>query len=136
MKSARLIMIVDDDKNDRFFFKTSLEEIAPGIECIEARNGHMALAILQSHSPLPDFIFLDSKMPGMSGLECLQEIKKDERLKHIPVIMFSGAFTRQQKLDYSESGAALTLQKTFDFSQLPETIQKAVEIVKANAIYQ
>jgi hypothetical protein len=50
--------------------------------------------------------------------------------------MFSGAFTRRQKLDYSESGAAYSLQKTFDFVQLPEAIQKAIGIVRANAIYQ
>jgi CheY-like chemotaxis protein len=128
-------MIVDDHQSDRFFFKTSLQEISPGIECIEARNGHMALAILRDNAILPDFIFIDSNMPGMSGLECLQQIKNDERLKHIPVIMFSGAFTRQQKLDNSESGAAYSLQKTFDFVQLPEAIQKAIEIVRASAIY-
>jgi DNA-binding NtrC family response regulator len=132
----KIVMIVDDDKNDRFFFKTSLQEIDDSIECIEARNGIVALELLHNTSWLPDFIFLDSNMPEMSGKECLNEIKKDERLWHIPVIMFSGAFSIQQAAENIVSGAAYSLTKSVDFTEMPEAIKRVMELVKAEAIYK
>jgi DNA-binding NtrC family response regulator len=131
----KIVMIIDDDNNDRFFFKTSLTEIDESIQCIEARNAMVALPILQHTRYLPDFIFLDSNMPGMSGMECLKAIKKDARLEHIPVIMYSGSFNPQQTLQHTELGAAYSLTKSLDFTELPDAIKKVMEIVHANAIY-
>jgi CheY-like chemotaxis protein len=136
MKSSKIVMIIDDNQHDRFFFKTSIKELAPGIDCIEARNGEMAIVVLQNSSRLPDFIFLDSNMPGMNGLECLKRIKQDSRLSHIPIIMFSGAFTNKQTIDNRNSGAAYSLIKSADLDYLPEEILQAIDIVRANAIYQ
>jgi CheY-like chemotaxis protein len=136
MKPPKLVMIVDDDKSDRFFFRTSLEEIDPSIACVEAGSGIAALETLRGAHWLPDYIFLDANMTGMSGIECLKEIKKDERLSNIPVIMYSGAFSTQETVESYASGAAYTLTKTADFNELPETIKKAMDIVKANAIYK
>jgi CheY-like chemotaxis protein len=135
-KLPKLVLIVDDDKSDRFFFKTSLEEIDPTMECVEARNGIVALEMLHDAHWLPDYIFLDANMPGMSGMECLREIKKDMRLSHIPVIMYSGSFSTQQQIENIESGASYSLAKSADFTQLPEVIKKAIDIVQANAIYR
>jgi len=130
-----LILIVDDDKNDRFFFKASLHEIDDSIECVEARNGLVALEMLYDAYWLPDYIFLDANMPGISGKECLQQIKKDRRLKNIPVIMYSGAFSPEQAIENRESGAAYSLTKSANFTELPAIIKKAMDIVKAEALY-
>jgi CheY-like chemotaxis protein len=129
------IMIVDDDKNDRFFFRTSLEEIDPSINCIEARNGFVAIAHLQNTILLPDFIFLDENMPGMNGAECLSQLKQDIRLKNIPIIMYSGSFNPNAAAENSEAGADYFLSKPDDFTELPDAIKKAMEIVHANAVY-
>jgi len=58
--------------------------------CVATANGKEALLYLKSteHS-IPDFIFLDISMPGLSGRECLEEIKRHHRLKSAPVIMFT-----------------------------------------------
>jgi CheY-like chemotaxis protein len=130
----KMVMIIDDDRNDRFFFKTSLNEIDPSIECLEARNCMVALAMLEHADWLPDFIFLDSFMPGMSGAECLQELKKDARLWQIPIIMYSSSFSTAQRAQNIEMGAAHSLPKSADFMELPESIKKAMEIVKVEAI--
>jgi CheY-like chemotaxis protein len=136
MKLPKLILIVDDDKSDRFFFKTSLQDIDPTIECVEARNGIVALEMLRDAHWLPDYIFLDANMPGMSGQECLQQIKNDMRLRNIPVIMYSGFFTPDQIIENILSGAAYSLTKPADFTELPESIQKAIELVKPKAIFK
>src|SRR4051812_3339201 len=111
-KLPKLVLIVDDNKSDRFFFKTSLEEIDASIECVEANNGITAIEMLHDAHWLPDYIFLDANMPGMSGNQCLKQLKKDERLSEIPVIMYSGIFTEEQILENILSGAAYSLTKS------------------------
>jgi CheY-like chemotaxis protein len=53
-------------------------------------NGQEALTYLRhAANPLPDFIFLDLRMPGLSGQQCLEAIKKDFRLSSIPIIVYT-----------------------------------------------
>ncbi len=89
MRTHKILMIVDDDKDDRFFFRSAIRKNNPTFECIEAENGVDALEQLRKAEQLPDFIFLDLNMPKMDGRECLKELKKDKTLKKIPVIIYS-----------------------------------------------
>jgi CheY-like chemotaxis protein len=129
--TPKIILIVDDNKHDRLFFKNALKEIDAYIECIEAQDGKNALALLRHAQWLPNYIFLDSRMPLMSGTECLREIKRDERLKHIPVIMYSSTLDAEQTADNMMAGAAYSMSKTVDVSQFSEIIRKALEFVDA-----
>ena len=78
MKNQKILMIVDDDTDDRFFFRSAIRKNNPSYECIEAENGDDALKQLRKAKYLPDFIFLDLNMPKMDGRECLEELKKDK----------------------------------------------------------
>jgi CheY-like chemotaxis protein len=94
MTTHKILMIVDDDKDDRFFFCSAIRKNNPSYECIEAENGADALKQLRTTKQLPDFIFLDLNMPKMDGRECLKELKKDETLKKIPVIIWDFLLNR------------------------------------------
>ena len=90
MKNSMQFLIVDDDADDRMLFMEVVQEIDETIECKIARNGEQALKLLRNiECPLPDFIFLDVRMPRLDGKKCLLEIKKDERLKDIPVVIYT-----------------------------------------------
>ena len=90
MKKNMNFFIIDDDADDRNLFIESVKEVDADIECISANNGEQALALLSDpENTLPDFIFLDLRMPRIDGKKCLAEIKKNERLKHIPVFIFT-----------------------------------------------
>ena len=79
---------------------------------------------------LPDYIFLDINMPRMNGRECLAELKKDIRLKNIPVIIYSTS-THSEDVELSiQLGAAYYLSKSSDIHQLPEQIINAIRIVE------
>lgn len=81
-------LLVDDDRDDTSLFKEVLEEVNPSILFNSAEDGHQALHFLKSQNDhLPDIIFLDLNMPRMGGKECLTEIKGDEKLNSIPVIV-------------------------------------------------
>ena len=127
MKTHKILMIVDDDKDDRFFFRSAIRKKNPSYECIEAVNGADALKQLRQLTVLPDFIFLDLNMPKMDGRECLKELKKDKALQKIPVIIYS---TSEYKVDINvakELGADFFLTKLSDIYPLPEELVKAME---------
>ena len=120
-------MIVDDDKDDRFFFRSAIRKNNPSYECIEAEDGADALKQLQKAKHLPDFIFLDLNMPKMDGRECLKELKKDKTFKKIPVIIYStSGYTVDVKVK-KELGADFFLTKLSDIYSLPEELVNAMK---------
>lgn len=115
-------MIIDDDDDDKFFFKEATESMIISSACLEANDGADALNLLRKAEQLPDFIFLDVNMPKMDGRECLKELKKDIKLKNIPVIMYSTSFSRESIEEFCSLGALHYLYKPTDMNTLPEQI--------------
>jgi len=127
MKNHKILMIVDDDKDDRFFFRSAIRKNNPSYECIEAEDGADALEQLRKAKQLPDFIFLDLNMPKMDGRECLKELKKDKNLNKIPVIIYSTSGYQVDIKVTKELGADYFLTKLSDIYSLPEELIEAME---------
>lgn len=126
-------MIIDDDPDDRMFFIEAVKEVDENIECSWAKNGIEALQKLRNEAlPLPDYIFLDLRMPGISGKKCLLEIKSDARLKDIPVIIYSTSRELEESQELQELGAVHFISKP---SQ-PEEIYYVVACVLEEQIWQ
>lgn len=101
------ILLVDDDEDDRALFVEATKELDNTIVCLSASDGMEALAYLQDgRNEVPDFIFLDLRMPGLSGEETLTEIKKDPRLSPVPVIVYTTSRDVQESKRLKELGAA------------------------------
>ena len=83
------IFYADDDSDDREIFCTAIEQIDPAIIVTLSRNGQEAMETLTTQALPPKFIFLDVNMPRMNGIECLIQLKSDNRLKNIPVVIYS-----------------------------------------------
>ncbi len=82
--------LIDDDEDDYEIFRMALNEIDPGIILRYAYNGADAINMLTGGLHLvPDFIFIDWNMPKMNGRQCLEEIRKTERLRNVPVYIYS-----------------------------------------------
>ena len=120
-------MIIDDDEDDKFFFKEATEGMLSSSVCLEANDGADALYKLRKAEQLPDFIFLDVNMPRMDGRECLKELKKDEKLKNIPVIMYSTSFSKESIEEFQSLGSLHYLFKPTDMKTLPEQILIAMK---------
>lgn len=116
-----IILTVDDDVEDYEFFCEAIKEIDSSIVILKASNGHEALEILDSQILKPDYIFLDINMPLMDGKVCLQEIKKNERFKDIPVIMYSTSNNKAEIRQYKLMGANF-LVKPDRFTQLVKSL--------------
>lgn len=106
------ILLADDDPDDRELFVEALREADEFSKCIAVEDGLEAIKYLQDHSQtLPDYIFLDLRMPGMSGRTCLQMIKNDERLKNIPVIIYTTSDFVEDSKDMIGVGATHFITK-------------------------
>jgi CheY-like chemotaxis protein len=127
MEDKKIFMIVDDDSDDSDFFCEAISEIDIAITCITANNGEDALTKLRKAIILPDLLFLDLNMPRMDGRQCLTELKKDSKLKDIPVIIFTTSSSQKDIDDTLKLGASYFLTKPSDFHSLHSKIQFAVE---------
>lgn len=122
-----VILIVDDDAEDIELFGQAVNEVDSSITCVEAYNGLEALKILKRNSFLPDYIFLDINMPLMNGRRCLEEIKKDDVYKHIPVIIYSTTNDVRQIEECKELGADF-LTKPDSFDVLISALRKILKL--------
>lgn len=88
------ILLVEDNPGDVRLTEEALKESKLAVSMRVARDGIEALAILRgegsyANQPQPDLILLDLNMPKMDGREVLRQIKSDDRLKRIPVVVLT-----------------------------------------------
>ena len=127
------ILLADDDMDDRIFFEKALKEIPLATTLHMVQNGEQLMEYLAVHTEqLPDILFLDLSMPRKTGFECLSEIKEDERLKALTVIMLTTSFTRgfdledNLKITLTRMGAYDYIRKPSDFNELKQIIEKTL----------
>jgi CheY-like chemotaxis protein len=121
------VLIIDDDTEDRELFLEGLKEIDPNIKGLSAKDGREALHLLENELViLPNFIFLDINMPVMNGKECLIQLKKNKRLKIIPVIMYSTTSDTNEIKEFYALGAHDFLIKPSNFRNLVEALESIV----------
>ncbi|TDE11551.1 response regulator [Dyadobacter psychrotolerans] len=123
MNGALIYLIVDDDADDREFFREAVAEINSSSVCLMADNGAEALRKLRSGiKHLPDYIFLDLNMHLMDGRKCLVELKKDINLKNIPVIILTTSSAQKDIDETRNLGASDFLTKPSEYQKLRSEI--------------
>ena len=120
------ILLVDDDEDDRKLFEEATKEVDNDIECLSASDGMEALIFLRDdHNTLPDYIFLDLRMPGLTGEECLIEIKKEPRLAMVPIIVYTTSRDVRESIRLKQLGATHFMSKPIS----PEDVYYMVSFV-------
>ncbi|MBA2613590.1 MAG: response regulator [Bacteroidetes bacterium] len=131
---TKIIMIIDDDEDDRFFFCSAVKKVYPSYICEQAQNGKEALEKLRDNFKLPDYIFLDLNMPVMNGSDCLRELKSDQVLKNIPVVIFTTSMYPPDVEFMRELGAAYFMIKPLDLTTLPDELVMAMKVVSLSTV--
>ena len=121
------ILIVDDNPDDIEVTKIALEVIRWRDKVEAVMRGEFALELLREGKDLPSLILLDLKMPGLSGVETLRQIRGDSRLKHIPVIIVTSSSLESDREDAYNAGASSYLHKTFDIDQFSRDLNSLME---------
>ena len=121
------VLLADDDVDDCLFFKKALSELPLPAQLTTVHDGEALMQILANETThLPHVIFLDINMPRKNGFECLSELKQSDRLKDVPVIMFSTSNSREAMSTLFKTGADVYIRKPGNFQQLKELIHHAL----------
>lgn len=123
MMNGKTCLLIDDDIDDQEIFTLVLKKVYPTISCIIANDGVEAVTRLTANEDLnPDFIFLDLNMPRMDGKECLQELRKIDRLKQTPVIIYSTSSEKRDIIETRKLGASDYLEKQSSVADLQKML--------------
>lgn len=120
------ILLIDDDEDDREIFTAAMLEVAPANSCETAINAVEGLKQLTSATKLPDLIFLDLNMPLMHGFECLKSLKGHDRLKEIPVVIYSTSNNQPDVQRAAALGASAYFSKPSDYKHLCEKLRNVL----------
>ncbi len=115
--------LIDDDKDDTDLFAEALNDIDSNIEFNYSFNCRELMRTLHQNPFKPEIIFLDINMPGMSGWDCLEKLKNDDRTKDIPVIMYSTSSPLLEGRKAVMSGAIGFYEKPSSFGWLKEFLE-------------
>ncbi|WP_017318515.1 response regulator [Mastigocladopsis repens] len=114
----RRILVVDDFALNVFLLQTALE--AEGYEVDTATNGSLALAKIEA-SP-PDLLLVDVIMPGMNGYELTRNIRQNEKLPFIPILLVTGT-EEASVIKELDIGSDDFIRKPINFDKLLARIQ-------------
>ena len=118
-----ICLIADDYSTARRLIKDSLQQI--GFSCLEAENGNQALSLIQQTTL--DLVIADVNMPEKNGLELLEDIRADDNMMDLPVVLtmlepFADLISDARKLGMNDY-----LVKPFDVFTLSKKLDKVIK---------
>lgn len=127
MNDTIQLLLADDDKDDCDLFRDALEELSFAARLSTVHDGEQLMTVLnRTTQQLPSVLFLDLNMPRKNGFECLSEIKKDENLRRLPVVIFSTSSDDDIVNLLYAKGAHFYISKPNEFDKLKRVIETAL----------
>ncbi len=120
-------LVVDDFSTMRRIVRNLLKELG-FVNVQEAEDGVEALKKL--HADPFDFVVSDWNMPNMTGLELLQAIRADAKLKHLPVLMVTAEAKKENIIAAAQAGASGYVVKPFTAATLDEKLKKIFQTMQ------
>jgi CheY-like chemotaxis protein len=131
MNGLGRILIVEDDPRDVELTMTALEDYNLANEVVVTRDGAEALDYLYCRGEFdsrsnenPAVILLDLKLPKIDGLEVLQRIRSDERLKMIPVVVLTSSHEEKDMVRSYQLGVNAYVVKPVDFHEFVNAVKE------------
>jgi CheY-like chemotaxis protein len=131
MSTLGRILIVEDDPNDVELTLTALADYNLANEVVVTRDGQQALDYLYSRGQYsarpagnPAVMLLDLKLPKVNGLEVLQQIRSDERLKMIPVVVLTSSNEEKDVIRSYSLGVNAYVVKPVDFHEFVNAVKE------------
>lgn len=114
-----VVLVVEDNPDNMITIKALLDERC---RIIEATDGLSGIEMARKH--LPHLVLMDIALPGMNGIEALNEIRRDELLKDIPVVAVSASAMKGDREDFIALGFDAYVSKPIDNNLFKKTIDE------------
>ena len=118
--SVPLVLVADDDEDILLLVTTRLRR--DGLDIISARSGDEALALARERRPA--LAVLDIGMPGLDGIQVLEQIRADADLRHIVVLLLTAKAQESDVRRAFEAGADAYVKKPFSPTQLSARVRE------------
>ena len=126
----QICLIADDYSTTRRLIKDSLQQI--GFSCFEAENGNQAITLIQQTTL--DLVIADVNMPEKNGLELLEDIRADDNMMDLPVVLTMLEPFEDLIFDAKNLGMNDYLVKPFDVFTLSKTLDKVIKITGGESL--
>lgn len=126
---ALYILLAEDDEDDRLFFKEALQEIKVKTIIDFVNDGSQLMNYLnKSDMRMPNMVFLDLNMPVKTGMECLIEIRRNNRLKDLAIVIYSTSASEEDIEEAFVNGANIYIKKPNDFLLLKVSLARIISL--------
>ncbi|MEX2430942.1 MAG: response regulator [Dehalococcoidia bacterium] len=126
------LLLVEDNPNDQLLTVRALKRHDFVDRIVVANDGHEAMECMRGGAPdsveegdvLPSLVLLDLKLPGLDGVEVLQRIKSDERMRRVPVVVLTSSREERDIAQCYDSGANSYVRKPVDYIEFLEVARE------------
>lgn len=118
------VFLAEDSEENHFVVRANLKKIDESITLHHAEDGDKAIKMLQENDISPDLFLIDISMPNRDGLDLIQWIRSEPRLKHIPAVALTASVFAEMKESYLEHGFDYILEKPFMRRELADLLKK------------
>lgn len=121
------ILLSDDDEADRLLFAEAFSELKINTIIRTLNDGIQLMELLNTtNDKLPHLVFLDLNMPIKNGLQCLKEIRSNQKFDDIFIAIYSTSSNEKDIEDTFRNGANIYITKPSEFNFLKQVLEKAV----------
>ena len=123
------IILADDDEDDILFFTDAFDELKINTKVNTFKDGEELMNYLNTdEAVMPNVLFLDLNMPKKTGLECLAEIKDNDKMSGIAIAIYSTSASEEDIEKTFVLGANIYIKKPADFKKLKKVLSEVVSI--------
>jgi CheY-like chemotaxis protein len=128
--ALRVILLADDDEDDRMFFETAFSFIISNLELETVASGQQVLQYLEAYpGRLPSLIILDYNMPRLNGPDVIRAVYKHPNYLNIPIVIFSTSASDYVVKECLKEGAIKCFVKPSNMQQLISTTKEILKFV-------
>ena len=126
-----LVVIIDDDADDREFIRQALNDNSYKGETLEASNGLLLIQTLNERQELtPDLLILDLNMPYMNGFEVMTQLNNDPRFASIPRVILTSSSKNEDNVLCDELGCVKYYRKPYTLDGYDEIAVDMLSILR------
>ena len=133
MKSLN-ILLIEDNLIEIMKMKRTISFLELPHTLVEAKNGEIALEILEDKSQLPDLILLDLNMPKINGIEFLTILKKSEYFRHIPTVILTTSDNQKDLEECYKIGVSGYVLKPLKYDDYVKKIESVLSYWSINEL--